>query len=116
MKKLTLSLVFLTFSSCLSYDNTLEKFPKPGLVGQPDYQVAHDNAHQDILIYQSNAPEQQIRSAFESYCLQRGLHKSDRVVLKERTWFESQKESFGIEISKSPQNDSLLEVTIYHST
>ena len=106
----------LVLTGCrVSLDRTLETVPKPGLVGNPTYEFAHDSASEELLEFESRASEAEIRSAFESYCRKRGLHRStdDDPVHRERDWFESDKGGFGIYVSASERNPSLLSVTIF---
>ena len=99
----------------MTSDREIDKVPKPGMVGEADFEVAHDNAHENQLSFESRAPEAQIRAEFEAYCASRGLHRSDQnSIRRERDWFESEKEGFGISISPSQRDKTLLAVTIYH--
>ena len=106
--------VFLLVGCSTIDDRELERAPKPGLVGEPELSSPTDHPSEHILTFDSQAPEAEIRSAFEAYCAKLGLHKSETPpVIKEETWFESKTEGMGMAISPSERDKSLLHVSIF---
>lgn len=92
---------FIYFLIPLPPDKELVAAPKPGMVGKPDYDVMHDSTD-EIVSFHSKASEQQIRDAFEQFCLRRGLTKDKEQYDSQQAWYSSEKEHFGMGITVLP--------------